>query len=77
MMAIGEPIYPVYCDECLKEGCAAATATARGGFDDRHVQSEIESWGWLYISDVQIYCEYCRERIMRVMRMVRDEIQND
>jgi hypothetical protein len=55
-----DPMILVTCDGCGEQVDLILTATARGGYDERDVQSQLEQFGWL-VTDSGEYCEECKE----------------
>lgn len=62
-MSLGEPYVRVTCDGCGEEGYAQLSATARGDYSERHLRSEIESWGWTWVDEDTQYCDICQEEL--------------
>ena len=53
----------VLCDSCaIEEIIIQLTATARGGYDERNVNDELKSNGWI-IAGQNDYCEACAEEM--------------
>lgn len=54
-----EPILPLVCDNCKDEVYLEMTMGARGAYDSRYADEEIENMGWYDAGNNTHYCHEC------------------
>lgn len=63
---LGNPTVPVMCDTegCDLEDAVGLTALARGAYDERDIESDLEDIGWSLVDGKHLCCN-CTEELER------------
>lgn len=75
-MSRSDAFVTVTCDRCGEEARVQLTATARGGYDERHVDANLLRWGWVTETGEDV-CEECVRKALEATRKTETKDEDD